>query len=371
MTIEIHWFGVASVESLSWHDKRLLKYFNVRPHRGLMSEFDVQTQHQIVPYSLTPTDGLHRLLSRTVDGGSELNRLPYFIENQLGSHPLRIVSITGELFPGGVLVTKVKGRLDYPESGGWFEGLYSELRKLRTPRSATSVDSIMRRFIGVARGGPEFPTENISYRDYFLFQITSEAMYGTPPSEAFHRNLVALLTDAARPQDLGGSVIDFVIDENRTLNEKAESEVLLINRQGGVYFLPSEPYSSPNRHRFKKASELATIALFANQFLGDHVGFRNRQPVMANFIKDQIRRFIELPELVFASSFANHHTWERLSESLKLQLRLDDWESQVRNRESHISDTIDDVPERWWEIRDFETRLENDAKSLKFPDPAN
>ncbi|KHO18091.1 hypothetical protein [Mycolicibacterium setense] len=361
MKIDIQWFGVTSVESLAWHDTQLLKYFNVRPHRGLMTEFDVGTQHQVVPHSLTPTDGLHRVLSRTVYGGAhELGRLPYLVENHLDGHTLQIVSIRGELFPGNVLVLTVKGRIEFPEFGGWFDKIYPSLRELRTPRSSHVIDSLIRQFIAVAIGGRDFPAEQVSFRDYFVLQVNSHPFFGAQPSESFYRDFVALLTDAVRPLDLGKVVVDSVAEENRTLNEKAEAEMLLINRQGGVYFLPNGPYESPNRHRFKKVSGLATIALFTRQFLSNSSSFRDRHPGMATFVAERLRRFIDLPELVFETSFANHHTWQRLSESLKLQLQLEDWDSRSTQAEATVASQATIAPARWWEIRDFERDMDTD-----------
>lgn len=358
VTVDIQWFGVTNVESLTWHDQPLLKHFNVRSHRGLMAEFDVRTQHQIVPHSLTPTDWLHRILSRTIDGDSEVRRLPYLIENYVEHYPLRIVSIAGELFPGNILIVKVKGRLELPEVGGWFGRIYPHLRELRTPRSTSIVDSLIRQFIAAASGERDLSAKRVSYRDYFVMQVSSQPLFKAEPSESLYRDFAALLTDAVKPQELGKSVVDFITDENRTLNEKAESEVLLVNRQGCVYYLPVEPYESPNRHRFKKVSSLSMIALFARQFLGDDAEFRGRHPTMATFIADRLRRFVDMPELIFASSFANHHTWERLSDSLKLKLLMEEWESRSSEQELNHTSKFGVVPERWWDVREFEIEIE-------------
>ncbi|WP_433295965.1 hypothetical protein ACQPZQ_14770 [Pseudonocardia sp. CA-142604] len=358
MIVEVQWLGVAAIESLSWPDARVRKYFNVKPHPKVSEQFNVPIRDRIVPYLLNPADGFHRLLSRSMDGLSssrERTRPPYGPLSLDNSESFIITSVSGELFPGGVVVARVRGRAELTTCEG--KPNYSDLRALRTPRKLPAVDAAIRAVLALAqadRGGEL----SVSYEDYFSLSLQVPTdQSGMPGLLARDRQSIAsLLTGVPESAKLGERVVDKIYEENSSLNEKAPSELLLVNSQGIIHVLPKWNYRSPHYGRLAKVSDLAILAHFARLFLRDDTNFSMESPKFSASLRGILARWIEAPSLTMASSFANRLTWERLSESFHLRASLMHWRSGLP-AEQGVGSVSVRLDGEWWLIPDVEQRI--------------
>src|SRR5207248_3506488 len=246
------------------------------------------------------------------------------------------------------------------------------LLSLRSPHSMPVVQSIMRWFHALALGRRELAKSETLFRHYFAIRIrapeSSDGRSVFPVTT--QRQATALLIGAPDLlAGLGQAVVDALMEENRILNQKAESETLLINSQGVLYATPGGSYKSPHPNRFGKLSDLTTLAVYAREYLGDEVGFSSRWPIFSGLVGAEIGRMIDSQSVTFGSSFSNHQTWARLAGSLHLTAHLDDWRRSRQSLHSVNSGVlqIDRLPGRWWETEDIGSILESRRSGASDP----
>ena len=364
--VDLRWLGVGKAESLPWHDPSLQSFFSVQPHPALFSQFDIPARDRIVPHLLLPRDGFHRITTRSLPApwaGTELARLPYHIERGSNSPTFEIVAITAEVFPGGFLVARVKAKMRAAQDMSLEETL-TALRTLRSAKSVAVVDSVLQHVFALAGERRAALDNKVAYADYFTMRIpSSQNDMGAKVSENHDLagQVAELLVGFPAPRKLGADVVDSLLIENLRLNQKAESELQLINSQGAVYISPvDQHYRSPHSRRLEKTTDLAVIALFARAFLSDHAELANRAPTYTRFIQEKLARIIHSPGLTFQSSFANELVWQRISQALRLPDHLADWASRnaTDRRTVGWEFRVEALPTQWWLERNLCERLD-------------
>jgi hypothetical protein len=374
MLVDVQWLGVAAIESLNWQDPRLKKYFNLRPHSNLFGQFGIPQQHWVVSYSLTPTDGFHRLLTRSMaelGPVGESTHAPYDTIPVDDLFSFTITSVTADIFPGGIVIARVKGKLKFESFHDWIQTRYSELRSFRTPRLTAVVDKAIRHVFALAKADRGSVERRSPYGDYFTMRLLVPAGKSAIADLLATRRqeLAGLLIGMPNSSELGEGVVDSILRENSSLNEKASSEILLLNAQGALHVLPGDGYVSPHHKRLQKVADLATLAQFAKTFLRDDSRYSINWPTFAGFLGDKLAHWVESPTLAFSSSYANMLTWERLSQVLSLHEHLSVWRAALPNsrrvvEQRSASKFLKDV---WWEVPDVEALLEEEHATK--PDP--
>ena len=350
--VEAQWLAVATRRWIEWDNPRLTKYFAVSASTRLGDEFGVRRALQFPAHNLQPTDGLHRLITRSLPGRTltvETTRTPYggII---LGDLTGTISSVKAEVFPSGILTARVKAKVSVPwpaDTANIFRYLY----KLRLPVAVPSVDAVLKTVFALAAANRQANLQEVKYSHYFGMQISTpigaEALGALV--DQYGRELVSLLIGASEPASLGEELVQKILHASDALNEKSRIESMLLNRQGLIYLLPSGAYTGPHADRFQRSMDLATAAHFARAFLEDDQRLLGARPAFAQFLGSRVRQWVRAPHLVFHSTVSNKTTWEALSTALQLSAHLDDWEGRLDPRA--IEDTADKlraIPDNWW-----------------------
>lgn len=313
----------------------------------------------VVPHALTPTDGFHRLATRSLahfDG--EANRSPYpsmWLTPKLEG---TVLSLSADLFPGDIVVGRVKIKITVPMEGDLVES-FRGLQQLRSARQVTPVDSLMRELFALCRGTREVDRKSLDYQDYFVMGL----QLASGP-EDFHSlisdakaELVALLIGAPDSAMLQDDLVGRVINKNSALNEKAAAEILLANRQGIVYVRPSVNYKGPHVDRLNRTRDLALLAVYARTFLQDREDFSIDHPRLAQFIVDRLAYWIDFPDLTFDASVSHTLTWKALSNEFLLKQRIKAWQ---RLSVSGLAATAGGAPrlgKLWWDSKQLSDLL--------------
>lgn len=359
MQLEVQWISATPAPALSWTEARARRYFDVKAHPALVNQFDIPEPYLIVPYSLRPTDGFYRLLSRNSEiFDRELTRLPTG-QMQLGASNGVINSISGELFPG-VLLARVKATVSI-DINEIVENNFSALYSLRSSRNIPAVDHALRMVNFLAEGDREADFQAIRYPDsYFGFELKLEL-----PAMDFQgfvlkssTELVGLLIGTRDPGTLSEELVQTVVAESEAMNRKSRAEYLILNRQGAIYLLPAGTYTGPHMHRFARSMDLACLAMFTAAFF-QNAAHNSRHPVYHQFVGERLSHWVEAPRLVFKSSESNKLTWDALSYSLALPGHFDHWQilsDSHGNRQSIKK--FRGAPPDWWRDTEFPQLLE-------------
>jgi hypothetical protein len=367
--VEAQWLGVSPLRDRLWSDPRLTKYFRIRGHAGLARGFNMPANVQVVPHSLSPTDGMHRLISRDLTQASSIQAstpasatetpgLPYR-EVCLGETPGEISSVTAEIFPG-VLVVRVKARLSIPfEDDG--TSLLKSLAKLRSPRSIPAVDRAIRMVNLRVNSDTSNDLLGARYSEQY-FGLRIELPYGSQEFEAvvpsWQPDLIACLIGTSDSRYLRPALIEKVSEASRTLNEKSPVESLLLNKQGFLYLVPQGPYRGPHTSRFTRTMDLATLAHFAYSFLAN-TEFAGQWPGFSDFIGRRVATWTEDSKLVFRSSTSNRLTWGACGVALSLSDAVAQWRrSHAIPQSASLPLSHSQAPEDWWALQDFQRAFE-------------
>lgn len=360
MQLQVQWIAATSVPALSWTEPRVGRYFDVKPHPGLVTQFDIPEPYLVAPYTLRPSDGFYRLLTRDSNIFSrEITRLPSD-PLEMGAGTGTINAVSGELFPG-VLLTRVKATIDIDGSdveNGNFRKLYS----LRSSRRIPAVDYALRMVSFLAHGDRNANFQAFRYPEAAFFGIQFRLDF---PALDFQESvakdidkIVALLIGTNEPRTLGKDIVENIIAENDGINQKSRVEYLVINRQGALYLLPAEKYRGPHTRRFDRTMDLASLAMFSAAFF-QNSAHSGHHPVYNQFIGERLSHWVEAPRLVFKSSESNKLTWDALSHSLALQDNLDRWQAQLDSDKYRQSiNRFRSAPPDWWLDSEFPQLLE-------------
>jgi len=146
------------------------------------------------------------------------------------------------------------------------------------------------------------------------------------------QQVAALLIGMTNAEMLRDDLIDRIHDSSEDLNFKARAELLLLNRQGFVYLLPSGRYEGPHLHRFDRTRDLAILACYARGFLRDgHDYAQNRQTESVSILR-RLGQWIKYPEITFDASVSHTLAWSTLSENFLLTERLAAWQDFFEDR---------------------------------------
>lgn len=367
--IEAQWLGVSSLSERAWSDTAVKKYFRVREHPRLMRAFSVPANVAVAPHSLSPTDGLHRLITRGMDRSrlidentdaspAELASLPYG-PLQLGPLDGEITSVKAELFPG-VVVARVTAKFEVPFDGT-APTLMRSLGALRSARTIPAVDRSMRMLTMKVRDPDATRIEQHRYEaQYFGFRV--ELPIGPDDFLAlipeWESDLIGCLIGGISPRLLNPDVIKKVGSASGRLNEKALHEKLLLNKQGLLYLLPRAPYEGPHTSRFDRSMDLATIAHFASAFLA-HSSYLEAWPKFGNFVARRIAYWVQESALAFRASTSHRLTWEALCSALSLDHAVALLSRPIANGVDTSPPNLDaQVPENWWSVPNFREAFE-------------
>jgi hypothetical protein len=293
--------------------------------------------------------------------------------------PYEITAISGELFPGDVLIARVKARAYFEEPEQWLTSEYGKLQGLRTPASTGIIDEVVRHFFSLTVADRNVEARRFSTHGYFAMKVNlpCQSLNETRDENWRLREAVSLLVGAPNTAELGQYVVDAVSSMNEPLNQKAEAELLLMNRQGALYLLPQAGYTSPHQSRFEKLADMAVIALYAQEFLTDSTNLSSRYPAFSRFIGQKLSEIITSPALVFKSSYSNRLAWENFSESLMLRDHLVEWQTSasVSAGKPASLTTAPSLRNDWWEFDNLGQLLEDGhsspQSSLSFIQPVD
>jgi len=329
LKVRVEWLAVHQVEGDCKLDSAATKYLSLTPHTGLFSQHDLAPYLWITPRRLTPKQGFHRLATRRNDDiEGEFVRTPYAgvkFSNRLAGE---VTSVTGEFFPGGILLTRIGAKLQIP-LGLRVQDALHDLLSVRSPKSVTSVDGLVRAMAGFVAGRPRLTDNALAYDSFFSMHISLPEGVGDfdKALEGIRQDLVALLIGTERAHLLQSDLVDAVYDASAQLNVKARAELLLMNRQGFLYATPAGKYAGPHVHRFERTRDLAMLALYARTFLRHGHSFATEKSSQAGSIVQRLEQWIEFANVTFDASVSHTVAWTALSESLLLQERLDAWRS--------------------------------------------
>lgn len=372
MHADVQWLGVWGVADPTRSEGSLDRYLTPRPHPGLLRQFEMPPNVLVVPQSLEPKEGLHRLISRDLSQSRQLTPVQQGVHSEVRRTPYRgmdfgglegeITSITGQLFPG-VFIARVKGTVALPTSIEDPKSL-SSLAPLRSARSIAAVDRAMR-VMAMAAGGVR--VEDLgSYRyndDYFgiYVRVPFQPSAFEQVIGSWDADLVGLLVGSSASV-LQAGVIGRVMDASASLNEKSRVERLLLNKQGALYVHPSGPYEGPHPARFSRTIDLVMLAQFAATYLQNRAFFE-RWPTYSRFIGEKLKVWIEKPMVVLQSSTSNRLTWESLAAALSLDERLDLWQgANGLSLDEDLSRRFNQAPAEWWLIPNFHRAMEMDVE---------
>ena len=322
--IDVSWLATASAAGLPPISAALRKYFTLEPRAGLFRGFGIPHNLWVVPQAMTPKDGFHRLATPRL-GFNPQARTPYpsFKVNTL---EVRISSVKADLFPGDVLVVRVSAQVR-PSAQADLGRLLADLQALRSPKKLPKIDILVREVIGLSRGDRNIDRTAIDYEHYFALAIRVPVPLERLEKllDGLQRELVALLIGAQDAALLHEDLVDRVLRANTEINTKAQSEVLLLNRQGAVYVLPRGRYRGPHVKRWDRTCDLAELALYARSLLRDAHDSAVGNRRLTQFIVAHLEQWIRYPELVFDASVSHTITWVALTRELLLEARLDAW----------------------------------------------
>lgn len=303
------------------------KYFEKSLHTSLFSQLGVPEPIWLTPTRYIPGQGFHRLATRGLNRyAQDQVRLPYDSTALSSKHVARITNVSADVFPGGVLVTRVAAKVPLPCSA--LDDALLSLGELRSPKALPVVDGLIRAVSQFMQGPGQDPNHTSAYSSYFAMQLkiakSSDELKAL--AQSLRHPLVALLIGTESPELLRDGIINRVWTASEELNAKAATELLLLNRQGFLYALPSSPYRGPHLHRFGRTRDLAVIGMYAREFLREGHAFGMAQPTEADDIVRRMRQWINHPRTTFDASVSHTWSWLTLVEQLLLTERLDAWE---------------------------------------------
>jgi hypothetical protein len=290
-----------------------------------------------------------------------------------GGLSCNITAVSGELFPVGVLIARVKAEIEVPLEGDtWDDRLFDQLSSLRNPHTLGPINSIFRRIIALTKADRAARLGDIQYEHFFAMKVTLPVdrreltAFVTERSRA----LVALLIGTRDPSTLDAGVIDKVVERNAEVNAKSTVERLILNRQGMLYFLPIGKYAGPHPSRFERVTALAMLGAYSKSFLTDAGRVASYWPSYVHLVGGKLGVWIESPNLVFRSSVSNELVWRALAGALELSAHLKGWSRGLPRVQSpeELTAKLRAVSSEWWKDSDLPRVLEQGSITdpLKF-----
>jgi hypothetical protein len=90
-----------------------------------------------------------------------------------GGLSCNITAVSGELFPVGVLIARVKAEIEVPLEGiRWDDRLFDQLSSLRNPHALDPINTIFRRVISLAKADRAARLDDIQYEHFFAMKVT-------------------------------------------------------------------------------------------------------------------------------------------------------------------------------------------------------
>jgi hypothetical protein len=360
--VVIQWLAIAYRPGLLWDQPSLQRYFVPKAQPAFFRKLGIPGSYYVVPYALIPRDGFHVLTSRKIPGATfsqERRRLPYNV--RLLDLNADIVSVVSRLYPMGIQSVHVTARLQLNTNAPPDE-LLNCLQPLRKPHTVHAADYVIRQTLALATGDRTIDTSSLTYKTYFGTQISLPVQADQMPMfiQEHRASIVALLIGNPQPQALSSQIIDRLVKANKRLNEKSGFEYLLANRQGLIYLLPRERYTSPHPERFKRSTDISELALYTSTFLEFSHDERRQHENLVDFLFSRIETWVENPQVVFPSSMTSRLQWEVLSDAFSLAAILKEWKRANENSLSRESKAtlFHRVPKDWWLIPELPRFLE-------------
>jgi len=309
---------------------------------------------------MRPTDGFHRLATAVVGYAPNVTRLPYpgapFSERFSG----RITSVTADLFPGDVLVSRVSAKLSAKATAD-LRPLLNDLQSLRSAKNVDVVDGLAREIAALSTGKRNASRRG-NYTSFFMMNLqlphASEAF--APAVDNLKRELAALLIGTKNPEMLRDDVVESVYAACEELNAKAAAELLLVNRQGVLRVVPAGNYRGPHLHRFDRTRDLAILACYGKSYLRDSSAFSWKHPFLAEMLGRRLEQWINHADVTFDVSMSHTLTWAALVNAMLLPQRLSAWRRFLE--EDHASELSNVVlQDPWWSPRSMATLRSLDA----------
>lgn len=303
------------------------KYFDQSPHTSLYSQLGVPEAIWLTPTRYIPRQGFHRLATRGVGRYlREQVRLPYDSIALSSKHVARITNVSAELFPGDILITRIAAKASLPCID--LDDAILSLGELRSPKTLPIVDGLIRAVSRFIQGTASESIDAPAYSSYFAIQVNLPRSREEfrPLVQSLRQPLAALLIGTEGPELLRDGIVERVWAASEELNAKAATELLLLNRQGFLYTLPSSPYKGPHLHRFGRTRDLALIGMYAREFLRGGHAFSISHRSEADDIVRRMRQWINYPRTTFDASVSHTWSWLTVVDQLLLTERLDAWE---------------------------------------------
>ncbi|MGO4245653.1 hypothetical protein AB4Y87_00440 [Paenarthrobacter sp. RAF54_2] len=300
------------------------------PHPGLFNSQGIPRHLRLESQRFEAKDGFILLATRDFEAnGKGFPRTPFPLTvgtDLQGS----LTTISADLFPGNILVTRVGAKFDQPV-GHDLSDFLTSLHMLRSPKNIPVINSIIHLMNSLAARGRSSREIGGSFETYFALSIQLPHSFQAIDAvlNVHKRDLAALLIGAPHPETLREEVISRVLEASEELNTKAVGELLLLNRQGFIHFIPTGQYRGPHLRRFERTRDLATLASFARGFLREGFDYANSSRAQALGIYKNLEHWITHPNLVLDVSKSQSLAWTALIDALQLGDRLAAWDDYL------------------------------------------
>lgn len=304
------------------------RYVSLLSDDGVYDRLGMSPSFRLAYQKVEPLQPFHQILTGQVsDFLVPRARVPYpSIALSNGVHGT-ISAISGRIFQGRVLVSRVRATCDLPIVDS-LEETISSLSSLRSAKGDSIVSRTMRAMSGILQGRPRHHNRSQDFDQYYAMQVELPCTTTTIDRivDAHSDRLVALLVGAPDHNMLGREVIRRVTQESSELNVKAVGEHLLLNRQGIVYLRPLREYRGPHTDRFARTTDLISLSQFAKVLLSAGHSFHGADPTAARDTVRKLRQWIQRSDTTFDASVTQFWSWSALSEALQLEKHLAAWD---------------------------------------------
>lgn len=315
--VELEWqYHISGGLKLS-DDMEIRRFF--RPgSRNDKKVFDLAPRYEFAIQTWNPSDGLFRRILQGLDrftdhvgAGLPLKRV------QVGSHLGDIVKISAEVFSPGSLLIRITARFRIEFHKEDYSSFYKSLSELRSPRKLEPIHSIYQVVLEhLVEDGTNLRRPSVRFACFIKLPLDdTEYRRGAQRSR---QALVAFHIGAQKAQEIAISLVDDIEERCRSLNLKSNTETMIANAQGITYIIPTVGHTTPHNERFRKATDLLSVAAYCQDVLLDFDDLQNSTP--AAWLK-QIRiarRWIQYSANTFHSSVGNRALWDVLVDAFHL-----------------------------------------------------
>ena len=304
------------------------RYVSVVNDDGVYDRLGMSPSFRLAYRKVEPLQPFHQILTgQTSDFLVPRARVPYpSIALSNGVHG-KITAVSGRVFRGQVLVSRVRATCDLPIVDS-LEETISSLSPLRSAKGDSIVSRTMRAMSGTLQGRPRRHNRSQDFNQYYAMQVELPCSSTSIDRivDAHSDRLVALLVGAPDHNTLGREVVQRVIQASSELNVKAVGEHLLLNRQGIVYLRPLRDYRGPHTDRFARTTDLISLSHFAKVLLSAGHSFHDADQAAASDTVRKLRQWIRRSDTTFDASVTQFWSWNALSGALQLEKHLAAWD---------------------------------------------